>query len=140
MSGLDLLKRHLEWLEQDRLEVSEKLFTHDVVEKMAYEDYMKQYVKTISHQIRKHEMTLENEDLPCVIISSTVTVVDEEDGERMDFKIVSPRDEIVSGGQLIASYLSPIGKAMLMKTKDERVEVSTPQGVFYYRIERIKLA
>ena len=137
MSGGDLLKRHLAWVEQDKLEVSEKLFGFDYQEKKEYEHFVDGYLKTIKDVYG--EVTVDAEDMPFVTITSVVTVMDETEGERMAFKIVSPNDDASTEEVVLASYLSKVGRAMLLKAKNERVEVHTPQGVFYYRIERIKM-
>lgn len=136
MSGEELLKHHLRWIEQDKLEVSEKLFGHNLIEKTEYEAFMDAYSKFLAQKM--NAVSLQPQDLPLVMISSTVTVEDEEDGERMDFKIISPNAFGSHGSLNLASYLSPVGKSMLLRKKSERVEVKTPQGVFYYKILHIK--
>lgn len=130
MSGLELLKHHLDWVKQDQLEVSEKLFGNNVMEKDAFEKFMKDYSEGV------YEYLMQSKNV--VLISSVVTVESEEDGERMDFKIVSPNDTDVMGDFSAASYLSPIGKSMLLKSVNECVEVSTPHGVDKYKIIDIK--
>ena len=130
------LKHHLRWIEQDKLEVSEKLFGNNIIEKTEYESFMEAYSKVLVRQMKT--LALQPNDLPMVMISSIVTVEDEEDGERMDFKIVSPSAFNSLGSTNRATYLSPVGKSMLLKQKSARVEVKTPQGVFYYKILHIK--
>lgn len=130
MSGLEMLKHHLEWVEQDQLEVSEKLFGNNVMEKDAYEKFMKDYTEGV------HDYLMQSKKV--VLISSVVTVESEDDGERMDFKIVSPNDTDALGDFSVASYLSPIGKSMLLKAVNESVEVTTPHGVDKYKIIAIK--
>lgn len=137
MSGGDLLERHMAWVEQDKLEVSEKLFGFDYQEKEAYEHFMDSYLKRIKDVFGNK--TVNEDDMPFVTISSVVTVMDEKEGERMAFKIVSPNDASSTEDVVLASYLSKVGRAMLLKAKNESVEVHTPQGVFYYRIESIKM-
>ena len=142
MSGGDLLKRHLAWIEQDKLEVSEKLFGFDYQEKQQYESFVEGYVKKICDIYG--ELVLDENDLPFVAITSRVTVIDEAEGERLTFKIISPNDSDSVVAQLDddvigASYLSMVGKAMLLKGKNERVEVHTPQGGLCYRIEKISM-
>ena len=141
MSGGDLLKRHLAWVEQDKLEVSEKLFGFNCQEKHQYESFVEGYVKKICDVYG--EAVLDENDLPFVTITSRVTVFDEREGERLTFKIISPNDDspadFSSEDVIVASYLSKIGKAMLLKAKNERVEVHTPQGGYCYRIENISM-
>ncbi|GAB6107275.1 GreA/GreB family elongation factor [Fusibacter bizertensis] len=142
MSGGDLLKRHLAWIEQDKLEVSEKLFGFDYQEKQQYESFVESYVKKICDIYG--DTVLDENDLPFVAITSHVTVIDEAEGERLTFKIISPNDSDSVVAQLDddvigASYLSIVGKAMLLKGKNERVEVHTPQGGLCYRIEKISM-
>ena len=137
MSGGELLKRHMAWIEQDKLEVSEKLYGFDYQEKQDYEEFVDGYLEKIQDVIG--EKAWNTDDMPFVTISSVVTVMDESEGERMSFKIVSPNDESSSDDVVLASYLSKVGRAMLLKAKNERVEVQTPQGIFYYKIENIRM-
>ena len=137
MSGGELLKRHMAWIEQDKLEVSEKLYGFDYQEKQDYEEFVDGYLERIQDAIG--EKAWNTDDMPFVTISSVVTVMDESEGERMSFKIVSPNDESSSDDVVLASYLSKVGRAMLLKAKNERVEVQTPQGIFYYKIENIRM-
>jgi transcription elongation GreA/GreB family factor len=137
MSGGDLFKRHVAWIEQDKLEVSEKLFGFDYQEKVEYEQFMEGYLERVKTLFENEPIN--GDDMKYVTISSVVTVFDEEEGERLDFKIVSPNEEMESGDIIPASYLSKVGRALLLRAKNERIEVTTPQGVFYYRIEDIKL-
>lgn len=140
MSGGDLLRHHLEWVEQDKLEVSEKFFSRNVEEKVAYESFMSDYAFKFKSVFEAHGRSkIDDDNLPCVIISSIVSVEDLEDGERMDFKIVSPSAADSEGDAIPASYLSPMGKAMLLKSKDDTITIKTPSGVFEYRIQSIKL-
>lgn len=139
MSGVDLLRHHLEWVEQDKLEVSEKFFNRKVEEKVEYESFMDDYALRVKMMLssRKHPK-IDQEQLPCVIMTSTVSVEDLEDGELMDFKIVSPNASEDQDDVILASYLSPMGRAMLLKSIDEKVTIKTPTGIFEYKIKNIK--
>lgn len=138
MSGLASLKHHLEWIEQDQLEVSEKLFGNNVMEKDAYEKFMKDYSEGVHEYLKRLDNDGVDLDAKVVLISSVVTVESAQDGERMDFKIVSPNDTEMLGEFNTASYLSPIGKSMLLKAVNECVEVTMPHGVDKYKIIAIK--
>lgn len=139
MSGVDLLKHHLKWVEQDKLEVSEKFFSRNVEEKVEYESFMDDYALRVKLMLssRKHP-EINQEKLPYVIMTSIVSVEDLEDGELMHFKIVSPIESEEVSDIISASYLSPMGRAMLLKTIDEHVTIKTPAGVFKYKIKNIK--
>lgn len=143
MSGGELLRHHLEWVEQDKLEVSEKFFSKNVEEKVEYELFMDDYAYHVRSMLTEQRYTaIDLMNLPCVIISSIVSVEDLEDGELTDFKIVSPNEtyhDVVEDKDVIpASYLSPMGKAMLLKSINDKISIKTPSGVFDYKIQNIK--
>lgn len=139
MSGVDLLKQHLEWVEQDKLEVSENFFSRNVEEKVEYESFMDDYVLRVKMMLSSRKYSkIDREKLPYVLMTSIVSVEDLEDGEVMDFKIVSPNESEQTCDAISASYLSPMGRAMLLKSIDEHVTIKTPTGVFKYKIKNIK--
>ena len=69
-------------------------------------------------------------------VGNTVKVYDEEFDETLDYKIVGTAESDPVKGFI--SNESPVGAALLGKKKDDRVEVSTPNGKMYFTIKDIK--
>ena len=76
-------------------------------------------------------------DFPYVIISCRVTLQQVDDFSIVDYRVISPLHHDV-GAQDI-SFLSPMGKALLLKKTNDLITVAAPGGSFSYRILAIKL-
>jgi transcription elongation factor GreA len=69
------------------------------------------------------------------IFGATVTLLDEESGEKVVYKIVSDYEADLSKGHI--SLFSPVAKAILGKSKGDAIEVNTPRGLKYYEIKAV---
>ncbi len=69
---------------------------------------------------------------PFIIIGSTVTVRDLASQEVFTYKISEPTQGEFSLEDV--SYLSPVGRALLLKKPGETVTVKTPAGLFNYEV------
>ena len=94
-------------------------------------------------KIRKLEVMLSKvkiiapEDMPDneVYILSVVKVLDVKAKEEITFTLVSPEEADFEMDKI--SVTSPIGKALLGKTKNETIEVEVPDGKIKYKILNI---
>ncbi|WHH58706.1 GreA/GreB family elongation factor [Petroclostridium sp. X23] len=113
-----------------------------------YPQYTKEresFVELLTEYIKKLNTTLKNitfrekcdNYFPFVIIGSEVEIQDIDDGEAYKYRIVAPTERDIENDYI--SFLSPVGRALLLKEKDETVVVNTPNGVYRYRIKSIKL-
>ena len=71
-----------------------------------------------------------------VIFGSTVFLEDLDNGEKINYKIVG-KDEADLKQKLIY-FLSPIGKGLIGKNKDDLVEIKTPAGSKNFEIKNVK--
>ena len=78
-------------------------------------------------------------DCPFVVIDSIVEVEDINSNEIERFKIVSPFFTTNPLDGDFASYLSPIGKSLLLKKVGDHVLIETPMGNIEYEIKSIEL-
>jgi transcription elongation factor GreA len=69
---------------------------------------------------------------PCVIIGSEVTIRDLASQEIFYYSISGPYHNGFTGDAI--SYLSPVGRALLLKKAGEIVAVETPSGQYSYEI------
>jgi transcription elongation factor GreA len=69
---------------------------------------------------------------------STVELLDVDTGQRRRMRIVSP--EVVCEDGESCSLASPMGRALAGKRAGDEVEVRTPAGTRFYRIERLVTA
>jgi transcription elongation factor GreA len=70
-----------------------------------------------------------------VVFGATVTLFDE-DGKPVKYQIVGQDEADVKKGRI--SYNSPLGKALIGRSKDEEVEVTVPSGDRFYLVKKIE--
>ncbi len=75
------------------------------------------------------------EDKGRVYFGAFVTIEDEE-GKETEYRIVGPDEFNIEEGKL--SMDSPLGKAILGREIDDEIEVSTPDGVKFFYISKIR--
>jgi len=71
-----------------------------------------------------------------VKFGATVTLVDEDTDEKVKYKIVGDFEASVRDGKI--SISSPIARALIGKTKNDTVEVTTPKGARSYKLLKIE--
>src|SRR6185295_2293490 len=67
---------------------------------------------------------------------ATVTLEDEESGDKVKYKIVGEHEASVRDGKI--SISSPIARALIGKSKGEAAEVTTPKGARSYEVLKIE--
>jgi transcription elongation factor GreA len=111
----------------------------DLSENAEY-DAAKEEQQHLELKISKLELTLsrakiiEAKDLPNdkIYILSRVKLIDLKTNENCEYLLVSPEESDFEENKI--SVTSPIGKALLGKTKGETVEIKVPVGVLKYKI------
>jgi len=71
-----------------------------------------------------------------VKFGATVSLLDEDTGEKVKYKIVGEFEADVRLGKV--SIASPIARALIGKSKGETAEVTTPKGSKSYEISKIE--
>jgi transcription elongation factor GreA len=69
------------------------------------------------------------------VFGATVTLLDEDD-KPIKYQIVGQTEADAGKGRI--SYNSPIGRALIGKTKGEEIEVTVPSGDKFYLVEKIE--
>ena len=83
--------------------------------------------------LKNAEVVVEDEiDLDKISIGCQVKVLDVEEDEEMEFKIVGSTEANSLDGKI--SNESPVGRALLGKKAGETVDVETQAGVIQYKI------
>ena len=70
-----------------------------------------------------------------ITFGATVTLIDEDSGERKVWQIVGEPEADVSKGKI--SVTSPIARALIGKNKGDTVEVEAPGGVRSYKVRKV---
>ena len=71
-----------------------------------------------------------------VKFGATVTLEDEDSGDKVKYKIVGEHEANVREGRI--SITSPIARALIGKSKGDSAEVTTPRGARSYEILKIE--
>jgi transcription elongation factor GreA len=71
-----------------------------------------------------------------VKFGATVTLEDEDSGDKVKYKIVGEHEANVRDGKI--SINSPIARALIGKSKGDSAEVTTPKGTRSYEILKIE--
>jgi len=139
-STFELLVKHLREIEEEKDRIIEEYYPNITEDRDEFNHLISTYIKEVENYISKAEVkdTI-GEDCPFVIIGSIVEVEDLTYNETEKFQVVSPFINKLSSNWDCASYLSPLGKALLLKRVNEKVEIETPAGKSAYRIKSIKL-
>ncbi len=73
-----------------------------------------------------------------ICIGKKVTLLNKKLNKEVSFQLVAPEESDFSAGKL--SITSPIGKALIGKTKNDEVEVTAPAGVTHYKILKMSMS
>ena len=71
-----------------------------------------------------------------VKFGATVTLEDEDSGDKVKYKIVGEDEADVRNGKI--SIASPIARALIGKSKGDSAEVTTPRGARSYQILKVE--
>jgi transcription elongation factor GreA len=132
---------HLSEIEKKKEILLKKHYSDNVRDSMEFEESFKEYCKTVHSYLNNAEvedLSAEDES-PFVIIGSIVEVEDIEDKETYKYRIVLPYEKTTDHSEDCASCISPLGKALLLKTAKQRVDIKIPTGTLSCIIRRITL-
>ncbi len=81
---------------------------------------------------------IENENIPSdkVYIGATVTLIDVDSDEELEYLLVSPEEANFEENKI--SVFSPIGKGLLGHKVGETVSIKVPAGTLTYKVKKIK--
>lgn len=126
-------------LEEGIGEIIDVFFREPSKEAEDLKKVLRDYVRWMDEMIKSVtiEATADNQ-FPYAIIGSEVIVEEKGGGGTYSFKLVSPLRNKVESNEI--SFLSPMGKAMLLKKINQNFVVEAPGGNFEYKIVDIKIA
>ena len=146
--GVKQLEEELQELQVvKRKEIAEKLkearAQGDLSENAEY-DAAKDEQRDIEARIEQIEQILKNVEVVVeeevetdkINVGSTVTILDVEFKEKMEFKIVGSTEANILKGKI--SNESPVGRALIGAKVGQKVTVETESGSFVYKVLEIK--
>jgi transcription elongation factor GreA len=78
-------------------------------------------------------------EFPFIIIGSRVRLASPGNNDGMTLKVIHPVQKSTNGRGGEVTYLSALGKELLLKEVGSEVAVSLPEGAGQYRVESVKL-
>ena len=143
LGGFEKLKKelhHLKTVERKKLAKKLKLAISfgDLSENFAYKEakesqgFLEGKILELQRTINGAKIIQKQSKSRFVIIGSTVTV----DPDNESFQIVGAEESSPLDNKI--SYNSPIGKALLGKTINEKIQIKIPQGIIEYKILKIE--
>lgn len=136
--AFDALLANLLEIEEGMFRIMEDFFPEPTKEADEVKRLLNDYVGKIGETITKVTVReTANNDFPYVIVGSEVVVEDIESHKTYQYKIISPNKTKISISEI--SFLSPMGKALLLKKAGDYFAVEAPGGVFSYKVLSVKI-
>lgn len=138
-TAFENLVQHLVNIENEKNDLINRLFPRPSKERIKFRSLLDNYITGIDYLIKYRISVGEKADnsFPFIIINCNVEVQDMKTNEKLIFRIASPYTNMKSND---VSFLSPVGKSLLLKEVGDEVTINTPGGKLKYKIESIKLA
>ncbi len=137
----ETIVKHLIDIEEEKISVIEKYYPVWTNERSEFQELLNSYIKSVEDIIYNTVKVDENAEDTCpfVIIGSSITLKDAYTNKLEKLHIISPFNGDINFDVDSASYLSPMGRAFLLKKVNDNVKVETPMGIFEYKVEAIEL-
>lgn len=131
------LIKQLVYLEEEKLNIVDQYFPKISKNRNDFKEFIDDYIKRIDLLLKNSKKSeINNNFIPFVTVSSEVEIQDVDYDDTLTFRIIDPAIGSVKDGD--ASYLSPVGKSLLLKKVGDEATVKAPGGVFRYKIKSIK--
>lgn len=130
------LVAHIASLEDGKDHFLDQLFPEITEERKQFADFLERYIAKINNLIKNTKISETEQGFPFVTIGSKVKIKDLDSGEAEELRLVNPFQVTVDDNAI--SYLSPVGRALLLKKVGDVVEVTAPGGEFRYQVEAIE--
>ncbi|MGE5678559.1 MAG: GreA/GreB family elongation factor [Pseudomonadota bacterium] len=134
------LINHLIKIEDERLNVVDRYYPEWNDGRRSFQELLDSYIsrmeKIIYNELKVDDST--SAVCPYVLIGSKLELENIHTALKEEIQIVSPFTGIIDFEVASASYLSPMGRAFLLRKVNDTVSVETPMGVMQYRINAIK--
>ncbi len=136
-STFEILIKHLLDIEEGKTQILNEYFPEPTDERRDFEKLFDEYIMKVDTLVRNANVTEEEHDsFPFVVIGCCIEIENIENSETYEFRIVTPYEGSVEKGDI--SYLSPMGKALLLKDVGAQTMVDAPGGRYHYLIRSIK--
>lgn len=137
-AAYEYLVKHLVEFEERKNNLPEEVLPRQIKERQEFEILLEKYFHQageLAKEVKKVSAT--DNELPFVIIGCEVEIQNLSNNMTYQYRLIAPYESRVKSGDI--SYLSPVGKSLLLKRIGEVIEVQAPAGVFLYEVRSIRL-
>lgn len=131
-----ILIKHLVEVEENSKNLIDDLYPSLSKKRAETVTLLENYLSALENLVLNFDNYNIHEGLPFVIIGSLVKVSDLSSTIKYNLRIISPFNGIIKVDDV--SFLSPVGRALLLKTIDQQITVTIPAGICDYKILSIK--
>lgn len=136
--AFDSLLANLVELEEGIDEITDVFFREPSKETENLKRVLNEYIQWLDMTIKRVKIDGNaDNDFPYAVVGSKVIVEDICSKEGYCYQLVSPLKNKVDSNEI--SFLSPMGKAMLLKKVNEIFVVEAPGGDYNYKIIEVKI-
>jgi transcription elongation factor GreA len=136
--AFDTLLANLLEIEEGIYRIMDDFFPEPTKEADQIKQIMNDYVGQLSNTINNiSTMETATNEFPYVIVGCEVVVEDADNRKAYHYKLVSPLKNKIDINEI--SFLSPMGKALLLKKVGDSFTVEAPGGKFDYKVLSIKV-
>lgn len=136
--AFDSLLANLVELEEGISEIIDVFFREPSKEAEDLKRVLNDYVRWLDRTVKRVKIvTAAANDFPNAVIGSEVIVEDVGGSGTYSYKLVSPLRNKTEVNEI--SFLSPMGKAMLLKKVNDKFVVEAPGGNFDYKILAVRI-
>lgn len=136
-----ILTDHIAEIESVKDSIIKGFYADNAAMGMESEIFFREYTATIENHLKSVRVKKDGADVcPLSIIGSTIAVKDLEDMETFSYRIVLPFTDNIAPNMSQASCLSPMGRALLLKSVGSKITIKTPGGLMNYEIVDITVS
>jgi transcription elongation factor GreA len=136
--AFDSLLANLLEIEEGIYHIMDDFFPEPSKEADELKQILNDYVERLTDMINNiSTVEVSNNEFPYVIVGCQVVVEDIDNCKTYQYKLVSPNKNEVDMNEI--SFLSPVGKALLLKKVGDSFTVKAPGGEFHYKVLSIKI-
>jgi len=134
------LVKHLVRIEEKKEQLLDRYYPDITKEREDFIQLIDNYMQEVENYISSARV-VEDESISCpfVIIGSVVELENIDSNEIEKYRIVLPFECEISADMDYASFLSPLGRALLLKGIMDKVQIENPMGQFTYIIRSIDI-
>jgi Transcription elongation factor len=138
-AAFDSLLSNLLEVEEGIAEVIDKFFSKPSRETEELKQLLNEYVRRLDSVLRNISIipTAANY-FPYVAVGGEIVIRETASGETYCYKLVSPLKNSIGINQI--SFLSPMGKALLLKKVNDNFSVEAPGGNCEYKVLSVRIA